>query len=576
MGPERSDKETPQRNLDPKANLSENLLNIPASVAPEVELLWRGKTRHKNRKVDALRLVERVHIIPNLCAGTLRRSKSAQDPWNNKLIRGDNRLVMSSLLTDRMRREIDDVGGIKLIYIDPPFLVGSDYKMTLLIGEDNQDRPNIVQEFAYKDSWEAGPSAYLDMMYERLWLIKELLADDGSIWVHCDWKANFMLRSILDEVFGSTAFRNEIIWYYTNKIPDTRKRQYTNATDTIFYYCKSDRSIFNWQFEKREKPIRVSRMQKVEGKKIYPKGPDGKCVYVTREERTADNVWKFPLLHAHPEMWGYPTQKPMRLLERIMLTGTNEGDLVADFFCGSGTSLEVAQRLGRKWIGCDLGKIAVHVCRKRMVKTLNEVMRLSEKVFGFDVLEAEEPEDLKLKKAANAVPVNDYHRGEYNLAKDLAYFKVNISINALTVSVTLVDFCALSGRTINEIFQFKGKTGPSRIILDNGQLVKIVNKKDGSEQRCLLTQKWSDWIDCWAVDFEYGAAQLQPGEQPRVEPDGPIFNSVWHSFRTPKRRSIELSSPTWEYECPGNYNIAVKVIDIFGNETFQVLGIEVL
>ncbi len=348
MGPENSDKEISQMPLDPKANLSKNFLNTPSLVAPEVELLWRGKKRHKNQKIGDLRMLERVHVISNECTGTMRSSKSAQAPWSNKLIRGDNRLVMNSLLSGRLSREIEAAGGIKLIYIDPPFLVGSDYKMTLLVGEDSPDQPNIIQEFAYKDSWEAGPSAYLDMMYGRLWLIKDLLADDGSIWVHCDWKANFMLRAILDEVFGSTAFRNEIIWYYTNKIPDTRKRQYTNATDTIFYYCKSPKSIFNWQFEKREKPIRVSRMKKVEGKKIYPKGPDGKCEYVTREERTADNVWKFPLLHAHPEMWGYPTQKPMRLLERIILTGTNEGDLVADFFCGFWDFIGGCPKTGQK------------------------------------------------------------------------------------------------------------------------------------------------------------------------------------------------------------------------------------
>lgn len=576
MGPENSDKEISQMPLDPKANLSKNFLNTPSLVAPEVELLWRGKKRHKNQKIGDLRMLERVHVISNECTGTMRSSKSAQAPWSNKLIRGDNRLVMNSLLSGRLSREIEAAGGIKLIYIDPPFLVGSDYKMTLLVGEDSPDQPNIIQEFAYKDSWEAGPSAYLDMMYGRLWLIKDLLADDGSIWVHCDWKANFMLRAILDEVFGSTAFRNEIIWYYTNKIPDTRKRQYTNATDTIFYYCKSPKSIFNWQFEKREKPIRVSRMKKVEGKKIYPKGPDGKCEYVTREERTADNVWKFPLLHAHPEMWGYPTQKPMRLLERIILTGTNEGDLVADFFCGSGTSLEVAQKLGRKWIGCDFGKIAVHVCRKRMVKVLNEEIGVSEKVVGFDVLEAYEPKDLELKKAIIPVLSNDFNRGEYNLTKNVAYFKVNISINALTIAVTLTDFDLSSSETIKEIVEFKGKTGSSKVVLDNGQLLKIVNKKSGCEQRHLLTPNWSDWVDYWAVDFEYGADQLQSGENPSIAPDGSIFNSVWHSFRTPRNRSIELSSPAWEYESPGDYKVAVKVIDIFGNETFQVFQTEIL
>ena len=294
---------------------------------------------------------------------------------------------MNALLHGKLKDDIHAAGGVKLVYIDPPFLVGTDYNMSILVGDHRSEKVNVFQEFAYCDSWKKGPSSYLNMMYQRLKIIRSLLADDGSLWVHCDWKANFMIRALLDEIFGADAFRNEIIWYYTNKIPDTRKRQYTNATDTIFYYAKSSKSIFNWQFEKRDKPIKVSRMKKIEGKKVYPKGDDGKCIYVTREERTADNVWKIPLLHAHPEMWGYPTQKPVRLLERIILTATNEGDLVADFFCGSGTVLEAAQKLGRKWIGCDIGKIATHTCRKRMINFIKKDGDLIGASGAFDVLE---------------------------------------------------------------------------------------------------------------------------------------------------------------------------------------------
>ncbi len=211
-----------------------------------------------------------------------------------------------------------------------------------------------------------------------------------------------------------------------------------------------------------------------------------------------------------------------------------------------------------------------------MVKVLNEEIGVSEKVVGFDVLEAYEPKDLELKKAIIPVLSNDFNRGEYNLTKNVAYFKVNISINALTIAVTLTDFDLSSSETIKEIVEFKGKTGSSKVVLDNGQLLKIVNKKSGCEQRHLLTPNWSDWVDYWAVDFEYGADQLQSGENPSIAPDGSIFNSVWHSFRTPRNRSIELSSPAWEYESPGDYKVAVKVIDIFGNETFQVFQTEIL
>jgi len=545
-------------------------VRTPPQTAPDVELVWRDKKALKNREIADFRLIDRIRIPFDSSSETPRSVNLPQEKWTNKLISGDNLLVMSSLLKGRMKQEIEAVGGIKLIYIDPPFLVGADYKMGLLVGEDSQDRLNVIQEFAYRDSWKAGPSEYLNMMYDRLWLIKDLLADDGSVWVHCDWKANFMLRAILDEVFGAEAFRNEIIWYYTNKIPDTRKRQYTNATDTIFYYCKSPKSVFNWQFEKRDKPIRVSRMTKVDGKKIYPKGPDGKCLYVTREERTADNVWKFPLLHAHPEMWGYPTQKPMRLLERIILTGTNEGDLVADFFCGSGASLEVAQRLGRKWIGCDLGKIAIHTCRKRMIKALKEEEKKADEPFvGFDILETRASlKDLNLEKAVDPFPSKDFPRNESNIIGNFAYFRVGISIHDLTVSVTLTDFGLLSDGAEAELLKLNGKINSSRVILDNGKLIKVVNKRNGSEQRYLLTKKWSDWIDYWAVDFEYGSNQSNQDLDNRT--DETVFNSIWHSFRTPKKRAIEFTSAVWTYNHPGNYKIAVKVIDIFGNETFKI------
>ena len=240
--------------------------------------------------------------------------------------------------------------------------------MDIEIGGDTfTKRPNILEEIAYRDTWGKGADSFIAMIYERLVLMRDLLAEDGSLWFHCDWKTNFLVRAVLNEVFGPDSFRNEIIWYYTNKIPDTRKRQYTNSTDSIFYFTRSGKNVFNWQYDKRDKPIKVSRMKKVEGKKIYLKDEQGKGLYDIRQERTADNVWQFALLHAQPEILGYPTQKPESLIERIILTGSDEGDLVADFFCGSGTTAAVAEKLGRKWIVSDLGKFAIHTTRKRLI-----------------------------------------------------------------------------------------------------------------------------------------------------------------------------------------------------------------
>lgn len=561
-----------------------------------IELVWKDKQASNVRDIADFELIE--HIGAQSVEADQSTGPRLPPPldWTNKIIRGDNKLVMSSLFDGEIHDEIQAVGGIKLVYIDPPFLVGADYNINLPIGEDGSDKLQVVESLAYRDTWQAGPEAYLTMMYDRIGLIKDLLAEDGSIWVHCDWKANFMIRSILEEIFGPGAFRNEIIWYYTNKIPDTRKRQYTNSTDTIFYYSKSSSSVFNWQFDKREKPIKVSRMKKVEGKKVYPKGADGKCVYVTRDERTADNVWNMPLLHAHPEMWGYPTQKPLALLERIILTGSNSGDLIADFFCGSGTTLEAAQKLGRKWIGCDLGKIAIHTCRKRMSVLVKEAESSDVSVTGFDVLETvrvKAPE--KTTKAeppqVRPQPGSDGQRSMLDSNRPAAIdiiepetagnFDARVDIVNCSASVTLTGFCPPHRQILKGLVGSRTKMKSVKVIEEDDFLFIVWMNRLGEEQRRLLTKKWSDWIDYWSVDFLHGVDRnsRSTGEKPNEISSmlltKRVFNTNWQDFRTPKKRSLELTSSTWKYGRPGKQNIAVRVIDIFGNETERVFHAEI-
>lgn len=297
------------------------------------------------------------------------QSKATDDtPWANRLIYGDNLLAMAALLagdeqTPSLRGKID------LIYIDPPFDSKADYRTKVVLpGVELEQKPTVIEQFAYSDTWSDGTASYLAMITPRLILMRELLAETGSIYVHLDWHVGHYVKIVLDEVFGKENFQNEIIWYYTNKIPDTRKKKYTNSTDALFCYNKnSDRHVFNWQFDHRDKPIKVSKMQKVDGKKIYTKGDDGKGIYELRTERTADNVWQFASLHAQPEIVGYTTQKPQALLERVIKSSSNEGQIVADFFGGSGTTAAVAEKLGRRWIATDLGKPACMVMRKRLI-----------------------------------------------------------------------------------------------------------------------------------------------------------------------------------------------------------------
>jgi len=299
-----------------------------------------------------------------------------KDNWQNLLFHGDNKEVLATLL------ELGFRGKIDLIYIDPPFKSGADYVREVELrglkdlGRIDEDSASVLQQTMYFDIWNN--DNYLQFMYERLMLLKELLSETGSIYVHLDWHVGHYIKLLMDEIFGKENFRNEIVWYYTNKIPDTRKRLFTNSTDMILFYTKSNQNIFNPLYEERDKPIKVSKMEKVNGKKVYVKGENGKVEMITREERVMDNVWEIPLLHAQAERLGFQTQKPEALLERIIKASSNSGDIVLDCFIGSGTTAAVAQKLSRRWIGCDINKGAVQLTSSRLQKIIKEQIEKNE------------------------------------------------------------------------------------------------------------------------------------------------------------------------------------------------------
>lgn len=292
----------------------------------------------------------------------------------NLLFSGDNKEILSSLLVAGFRGKVD------LIYIDPPFDSGADYVRRVKlrgVGNDSVKGEKIagagqslIEQSQYTDIW--ANDNYLQFMYERLILLRELLSEKGSLYLHCDWHKNHHLRFLLDEIFGAENFLNEVVWYYTNKIPDTRKRKFTNSFDLILSYRKTEENIFHHQFEQRDVPIKVSRMKKVDGRKVYLKGKSGKGIYDERTERTVDNVWKIPLLHAQPEMLNFPTQKPEELLERIIRASSDENSIVLDCFGGSGTTAAVAEKLGRRWIVADLNKGALQITIKRLQGVMGE------------------------------------------------------------------------------------------------------------------------------------------------------------------------------------------------------------
>ena len=547
-----------------------------------------------------------------------------EDGWKNKLIWGDNLLVMGSLLEKF-------AGKIDLIYIDPPFATGADFSFKAQIGESDEKiskEQSILEEKAYRDTWGKGNDSFISMIYKRLVLMRDMLSKNGSIYVHCDWHKSHYLRLVLDDIFGMDNFLNEIIWYYTNKIPDKRKRKFTNSSDTIFSYRKTEENIFTHQYEKRDKPIKVSKMKKIDGKKVYLKDESGKGLYDERTERTVDNVWNIPLLHAQPEILNYPTQKPEKLLERIIKASSNEGSLVADFFCGSGTTLAVAEKLGRRWIGCDLGRWGIHVTRKRMLGIEN--------CKPFDVLnlgkyERQYWQGVTFGSAKNWQPTEQalYEYLAFILKlygtqplSGLAHLhgkkgRAMIHIGAVDAPVTFneiddaVEECAKLKQNELHVLGWEWEMGLQNLVVPEAQnkgvklsLLQIPREvmeeqaadkgdvrffelaylKATVEKPKKLTAQvtlqnfvipnselvpdevrgkiieWSDYIDYWAVDWDF---------------QNDTFMQGWVAYRTRKDRTLPLISDSHTYEKPGQYRALVKVIDIFGNDTSQALDVEV-
>ena len=677
----------------------------------EVELVWNGKTHEVSNVVLPFQTIEVVDeprtesINGGGGGGEGTQITIGFDPrgrqiagWTNKLIWGDNKLILSSLRNGPIRDTIEEEGGIKLIYIDPPFDVGADFSMRVEVGDDElTKKPNVLEELAYRDTWGKGANSFIAMIYERLSLMKDLLAEDGSIYVHCDWRVNSYMRLVLDEIFGRNSFINEIIWNY--KGTSNSRKMFARKHDTIFLYSKTKNYIFNTDAV-RTPFADLSSYKKDKDGKIYKKWSSEKNYYPPQEYvgeewrllgkiclDVYDDIPSMATAHGK-EYINYPTQKPENLLERIIKASSNEGDLVADFFCGSGTTLAVAEKLGRKWIGSDLGKFAIHTTRKRMIAVQRE-MKKSEKDFrAFEILnlgkyerqyyiginpnlrEKQQAEQLAQKEAdfvelivraykAEAItgfknfvakktgrliaigPINlpasrlfveaiikeclekrivkvdvlafEYEMGLFPKMKeeakdkgidlalkyippevfdkravennqvrfyDVAYIEAKPIVKANMVAVELSDFSVDYDQGIIDNVVSGLRKGGTKVLVENGAIIKVSKDERGICKREVLTKKWTDWIDYWAVDFDFESKK----EIVRIKNDNGkveetwsgdyIFENEWQSFRTKKNRAIELTSAFHECE-KGRRKLAVKVVDIFGNDTMKVIEVAV-
>jgi len=396
------------------------LLDPPAGMlrVNKTELVWPGKYNEDGTLKDVPRLnlpfqmIESINesratreakkVPQNLSLFDVWEGKEGdtfEEGWKNKLIWGDNLLVLGSLL-DKFAGKID------LIYIDPPFATGADFRIKFKVGDDGirvakmGENPDIeklassIEEKVYRDTWGKGLVSYFKMLADRLYIARDLLSEHGSLYLHLDPTVSHYAKGILDEIFGVDKFKNEIIWCYKER--ERVLDFYNPKHDVILFYTKSasNNRPFNWQegceeFSEVTKskfkyvdekghyqirgtntqgsPIRAADGLRPEHEKKYP-GLTYRDYLEDRPGVAPRDWWTIPIINkAATERLDYATQKPEALLERIIKVSSNKGGLLLDFFCGSGTTLAVGEKLGRRWIGCDLSRWAIHVTRKRLL-----------------------------------------------------------------------------------------------------------------------------------------------------------------------------------------------------------------
>lgn len=373
----------------------------------KTELVWDGKydEQGKKRPVEIttatlpLQHIEQVDQPRSEAAaqGTLdifEGQTKRNDDFRNRLIWGDNKIVMASLLQEYR-------GEVNLIYADPPFNVKTNFGMKVPIGDDkekiNKDQ-SALEAVAYCDMWGKGTDSYLHFMYERLTLMSDLLADDGSIYLHCDSTMSHYLKLLMDEVFGEDNFRNEIVWRKYAGRKNNTSRKFATQTDAILFYTKSDDAFFDPVFlpisgEEIEKKYIYrdddGRRYRLSWGRNYQQTGEQRRIYLDEQPgAVVGSLWAedgLQLNTSTSERLGYPTQKPLALLERILRGSTSEGDLILDPFCGSGTTAAAAEKMGRKWITSDLGRYAIHTTRKRMIDLQRELDGSEKPYRSFDV-----------------------------------------------------------------------------------------------------------------------------------------------------------------------------------------------
>jgi len=654
------------------------------------ELVWPGKYNEdgKLKEVPRVSLPFQVIETVNESRATREARKSRvqgglfdvyegkegdtfEAGWRNKLIWGDNLLVMGSML-ERF------AGTVDLIYIDPPFATGADFSVTALIGDSGDSlvkEASILEEKAYRDTWGEGVASYLAMLRCRLIIMRELLTESGVLYLHIGPDLSHYVRLIADEVFGANGYLNEIVWKRTPFAGSSKARakKFPVNHDSILFYAKREsgfafehiyeeyseeyKARFKYKDERgwyRKTLLKTysketEKRLKEEGRWIAPvragaypsyrqylhesKGRQIEDIWSAPEDEVngdEGNVWE-DLNLANPmadERTGYPTQKPEVLLERILKASSKPGDLVADFFCGSGTTLAVAEKLGRRWIGCDIGRWGLHVTRKRLLgienckpfevlnlgkyerqywqgvtfgeakgkpiaeQTLYEYLAFILRLYGAQPvagmvhlhgkkgkamvhigavdapvtiaeIDAAVDECAKLKQGELHVLGWEWEMGLYDLMVEAAK-KKSVKLLLLQIPREVMEQQAAAKGDVRffELAYLEAEIKYPKKLAAQVALKDFVipNTELIPEDVRSKVKKWSDYIDYWAVDWDFRNDTFMQG---------------WVAYRTRKERKLPLSSDAHAYERPGKYRILVKVIDIFGNDTSQAFDMEV-
>ena len=636
-----------------------------------VRLDWDGKPS----KVERLRLpfqtVEAINesrATRERDAGALFGSDQGSVPTgHNLLIWGDNKLVMSSLLKEY-------AGQIKLIYIDPPFKTGDDFSHRIQVGDGAVEKlPSILEEHAYRDTWAGGLSSYLRVMYDRLVLMHELLSSDGALYLHCGPNVSHYLKILCDEIFGPENFRNDIVWKRKAGRGETTAAaiRFGVSTESILFYVRSGATPLTRQYAEsdpeyieskfnQEDPdgrryhladisspsYRPNLVYEYKGHNPPPKGwavsrermkqmdaegrlyiPDDPNKRIRRKRyldelpgHTVDSLWEDipPINSQAAERTGYDTQKPLALLERVIGASSNAGDVVADFFCGSGTTLVAAEQLGRRWIGCDLGRFAIHTTRKRLLDTPDcrpfEICNLgayerqhwqrssgngalgdylgtilsfyrAELVGGFEHLHGRkaermihvgatdapvtmgELENVMDEMADNAIEACDvlgweWEMGLHDIVGESARRR-GLDMRALQIPREVMERDVQDADAVR-FFEL------AYVDLDvkrKGRSVAVALKDFAIQSEELIPDEvrahiggWSDLIDYWSVDFDYS---------------DDLFHNEWQAYRTKEQPTLATESDPHDYGEAGRHAIVVKIIDIFGNDTTKLAEVQV-